>query len=96
MLCYDGEAAGGGTGFGCMRSWMGGIRCPTSGVGYLEELERQFREIGVGALASVSGRYFAMDRDLRWEKVEAGVRRNGFGTGSGERGTYRDAAARVT
>ena len=41
---------------------------PTSGIGYLEELEQKFEEYGVGKIASVSGRYFAMDRDLRWEK----------------------------
>ena len=41
---------------------------PTSGLGHLHALEHQFREIGIGELASVSGRYFAMDRDLRWEK----------------------------
>ncbi len=40
---------------------------PTSGAGYLEELQQKFDEYGVGKLASVSGRYFAMDRDLRWE-----------------------------
>ncbi len=41
---------------------------PTSGLGYLEELKQKFAEYGVGKIASVSGRYFAMDRDLRWEK----------------------------
>jgi 2,3-bisphosphoglycerate-independent phosphoglycerate mutase len=41
---------------------------PTGGVGYIEELMAQFRATGVGQLASVSGRYYAMDRDLRWEK----------------------------
>lgn len=41
---------------------------PTSGAGYVEELEQKFREYGVGRIASVSGRYFAMDRDARWEK----------------------------
>src|SRR6201989_2173302 len=38
---------------------------PTSGAGYLGELFQAFAEHGVGKLASVSGRYFAMDRDLR-------------------------------
>lgn len=41
---------------------------PTSGLGYLEELQQKIAEYGVGRIASVSGRYFAMDRDLRWEK----------------------------
>ena len=43
---------------------------PTSGVGYLEKLQRKMDEIGVGKLASVGGRYFAMDRDRRWERAK--------------------------
>ncbi len=41
---------------------------PTSGAGYLENLLFTMREIGVGKLATVSGRYYAMDRDRRWER----------------------------
>lgn len=41
---------------------------PTSGVGYLEKLGQKMAAIGVGSIASVSGRYFAMDRDRRWER----------------------------
>src|SRR5579872_4841084 len=41
---------------------------PTSGVGYLQKLRQKIEELGVGAIASVSGRYFAMDRDRRWER----------------------------
>jgi 2,3-bisphosphoglycerate-independent phosphoglycerate mutase len=66
---------------------------PTSGLGYLEELERQFREIGVGRLASVSGRYYAMDRDLRWEKSKQAF--DAMVTGHPEGGQYADAAARI-
>ena len=43
---------------------------PESGAGYLRELEKQMRTIGVGRIASVSGRYYAMDRDKRWERIE--------------------------
>jgi 2,3-bisphosphoglycerate-independent phosphoglycerate mutase len=43
---------------------------PESGVGYLREIEQQIRAIGVGKIASVTGRYFAMDRDKRWERIE--------------------------
>jgi 2,3-bisphosphoglycerate-independent phosphoglycerate mutase len=43
---------------------------PESGVGYLEQLQKQMREIGAGKIASVSGRYYAMDRDKRWERIE--------------------------
>src|SRR5579871_1927109 len=41
---------------------------PTSGLDHIEELLQRFRQYGVGRIASVSGRYYAMDRDLRWEK----------------------------
>jgi 2,3-bisphosphoglycerate-independent phosphoglycerate mutase len=43
---------------------------PESGAGYLREIEQQTRTIGVGKIASVTGRYFAMDRDKRWERIE--------------------------
>jgi 2,3-bisphosphoglycerate-independent phosphoglycerate mutase len=42
---------------------------PTSGKAFVEELEEKMREIGVGKIATVSGRYYAMDRDNRWERV---------------------------
>src|SRR5512146_1867498 len=41
---------------------------PTSGAGYVEQLQQKMREYGVGKIASVSGRYYAMDRDRRWER----------------------------
>ncbi|MBQ9488293.1 MAG: 2,3-bisphosphoglycerate-independent phosphoglycerate mutase, partial [Lachnospiraceae bacterium] len=39
---------------------------PTSGKGYAEELRAKMEEIGVGKIASVMGRYYAMDRDNNW------------------------------
>ena len=66
---------------------------PTSGVGYLEDLQQQFGELGVGRLASVSGRYYAMDRDYRWEKEHKAFR--AMVTGDAEGGRYADAVARV-
>ena len=45
---------------------------PTSGAGYIHELEAKMQEIGVGKIASVMGRYYAMDRDNRWERVKEG------------------------
>jgi 2,3-bisphosphoglycerate-independent phosphoglycerate mutase len=42
---------------------------PTSGMGYIEQLQQQMRTIGVGQIASISGRYYAMDRDQRWERI---------------------------
>jgi 2,3-bisphosphoglycerate-independent phosphoglycerate mutase len=43
---------------------------PDSGIRYLREFESKAKEIGVGQIASVIGRYYAMDRDNRWERVE--------------------------
>ncbi len=43
---------------------------PESGAGYVERLEKKLREIGMGKIASVSGRYYAMDRDKRWDRIE--------------------------
>ncbi len=43
---------------------------PASGKGYVEELEEQMKEIGVGKVATVMGRYYVMDRDNRWDRVE--------------------------
>jgi 2,3-bisphosphoglycerate-independent phosphoglycerate mutase len=43
---------------------------PESGIGFLQRLEQKMREFGVGQIASVSGRYYAMDRDNRWERLE--------------------------
>ena len=43
---------------------------PTSGAGFIDALEEEMKKIGVGAIASVMGRYYAMDRDNRWDRVE--------------------------
>lgn len=43
---------------------------PTSGKGFMENLEAKMAEIGVGRIASVTGRYYVMDRDNRWDRVE--------------------------
>src|SRR5271157_4663247 len=43
---------------------------PQSGIGYIREIQKRLREFGVGKIASVEGRYYAMDRDKRWERVE--------------------------
>ena len=43
---------------------------PTSAVDYLKNLEEKIKEIGVGKIATISGRYYAMDRDNRWERVK--------------------------
>jgi len=43
---------------------------PESGAGYIEQVEHKMREVAVGKIASVSGRYYAMDRDKRWDRIE--------------------------
>jgi len=42
---------------------------PTNGAGYLEQLQQKMREYGCGKIATVNGRYYAMDRDRRWERI---------------------------
>lgn len=43
---------------------------PQSGAGYLKSLQDYIRNAGIGKIATVSGRYYAMDRDNRWDRVE--------------------------
>ena len=47
---------------------------PKSGMDFLQQLQQKMRELGVGRIASVSGRYYAMDRDNRWERIERAYR----------------------
>jgi len=43
---------------------------PASGEGYINELENKIAEKGVGKIATIAGRYYAMDRDKRWERLK--------------------------
>ncbi|HEY5562544.1 MAG TPA: 2,3-bisphosphoglycerate-independent phosphoglycerate mutase [Clostridiaceae bacterium] len=43
---------------------------PSSGIEYVEDIEAYMKEIGVGKIATIAGRYYAMDRDKRWERVQ--------------------------
>ena len=54
---------------------------PASGKEYVEELVAKMEEIGVGEVATVMGRYYAMDRDNRWERVEKAYRAMVYGEG---------------
>ena len=47
---------------------------PTSGIDFCRQIEAKLKEIGVGRVASVVGRYYAMDRDDRWGRVETAYR----------------------
>ncbi len=42
----------------------------TSGVGFIKDLQKEMAEIGVGKIATIAGRYYAMDRDFAWDRVE--------------------------
>jgi len=61
---------------------------PTNGAGYLEQLQQTLRACGVGKIASVSGRYYAMDRDRRWERIRKAF--NVMVNGDGEAARYID------
>ena len=43
---------------------------PTSGIKYIEALEKKLKTIGIGSIASIGGRYYGMDRDNRFDRVE--------------------------
>lgn len=64
---------------------------PASGKGYIEELQKKMDELGVGEIGVVSGRYYAMDRDNRWDRVELAYK--ALTKGEGVKGT--DAAEAV-
>jgi len=61
---------------------------PTSGAGYIEQLQQKMRELGTGQVASVSGRYYAMDRDKRWERERKAF--DAIVKAKGEGGAYTD------
>jgi 2,3-bisphosphoglycerate-independent phosphoglycerate mutase len=58
---------------------------PKSGAEYLTELLEKAKEIGTGELATIVGRYYAMDRDKRWERIEVAMK--GMVLGEGEDST---------
>lgn len=55
---------------------------PTSGVEYMQECCDKLKEIGVGKVATVSGRYYAMDRDFAWDRVEKAYAALVYGEGN--------------
>ncbi len=55
---------------------------PTSGKGFLEELQKKMDELGIGRIASIHGRYYAMDRDNRWDRVEKAYAALVYGEGN--------------
>ena len=64
---------------------------PQSGAEYLERLEERIAKIGLGRIATVIGRYYAMDRDNRWERVEQAYHAIALGEGK----PYPSASAAI-
>lgn len=60
---------------------------PQTAQGYIQAAEAKMKEIGVGEFASISGRYYSMDRDQRWERVGKSYRSMVYGEGP----TYKSA-----
>ncbi len=65
---------------------------PDSAKGFIERLIAKIEEVGVGKIATVQGRYYAMDRDKRWERVEKSYRAMVYGEGP----KYTDPVTAVT
>jgi 2,3-bisphosphoglycerate-independent phosphoglycerate mutase len=73
---------------------------PTSGIRFIAELEDELKRVGAGRIATVSGRYYAMDRDKRWQRTrlayDAIVSGIGPAAGSGEQAVHASYDAGVT
>jgi 2,3-bisphosphoglycerate-independent phosphoglycerate mutase len=77
----------------CVHCFMDGRDTPPeSGVGFIEALEKEMRTIGIGRIATISGRYYAMDRDKRWDRIERA--RAAMVDGAGEKSTEPVAAVK--
>jgi 2,3-bisphosphoglycerate-independent phosphoglycerate mutase len=73
----------------CVHAFMDGRdTLPTNGAGYLEQLQQKMRDYNSGKIATVSGRYYAMDRDRRWERIAKAY--SAMVDGKAEGGTYAD------
>lgn len=55
---------------------------PSSAYMYIDDMEKYIQKIGIGKIATVSGRYYAMDRDKRWERVELAYNALVYGRGN--------------
>jgi 2,3-bisphosphoglycerate-independent phosphoglycerate mutase len=65
---------------------------PESGAGFIEALQKEIRRIGVGRIATISGRYYAMDRDKRWDRIDRA--KNAMIDEAGEKATDPVAAVK--
>ena len=80
----------------CLRalpSWMAATPRPTPAPASLRSSEQKMREYGVGKVATVNGRYYAMDRDKRWERERKAF--DAMVSGKAEGGAYTDPVARI-
>jgi 2,3-bisphosphoglycerate-independent phosphoglycerate mutase len=66
---------------------------PDSGAGYIADIEKKAKEIGAGKIASVMGRFYAMDRDSRWDRVQKAYECLRIGKGN-KAGSAAEAVAR--
>ncbi len=66
---------------------------PNSGVAFVEQLQQKMRQYSVGKIATVSGRYYAMDRDKRWDRTAKAF--NAMVLGNGEAAKYVDAVQAI-
>jgi 2,3-bisphosphoglycerate-independent phosphoglycerate mutase len=66
---------------------------PNSGAGFIAQLEQKMREYAVGKIASINGRYYAMDRDKRWERELKAF--DAMVNGKAEGGAYPNPVARI-
>lgn len=64
---------------------------PTSGQRYMSEVQAKFKEIGLGKVSTVGGRYYGMDRDRRWERTDKAYRAIVYGDGK----RYKDPVAAI-
>ena len=66
----------------CIHAFMDGRDTPPrSGIKYIDELESRIKDIGIGTIATVMGRFYSMDRDNRWDRVEEAYNAMVRGTG---------------
>jgi 2,3-bisphosphoglycerate-independent phosphoglycerate mutase len=65
---------------------------PESGLGFVEQLMREMRRLNAGRIATVSGRYYAMDRDKRWDRTQRAM--SAMVEGTGEKSTDPVAAVK--
>lgn len=67
---------------------------PSSGKDFVVQLQNKLNDLGVGSIATVMGRYYAMDRDNRWERVEKAYAAMVYGEGEQSIGAAAEAVAR--